>query len=219
MKREKKEKTLAMKLFLCLIYIMIMTVLFVASYKIFQEKKKIIPWDEVKTTEEYTYMDIVKMSEKFAYDDKEKIGIHFVIVKEETGLWHTYLIAINDKDYPKFKNMIDYSYERTEKEPTTIRVYGYPVITPKKMKELAIKNITNFLPSENEVKITEENYESYLTNSYLDTTREEKDQFNIILSISFGLLFIVFALMIMTIFDKGKKVKKKKKKRKKEVEN
>ena len=42
------------------------------------------------------------MSEMFAYYEEENIGIHFVIEKEDTGVWHTYLIAINEDDYDEF---------------------------------------------------------------------------------------------------------------------
>ena len=47
------------------------------------------------------------MSEKFAYYAEEKLGIHFVIEKEDTGEWHTYLVGINEDEYDKYKNIID----------------------------------------------------------------------------------------------------------------
>ena len=144
------------------------------------------------------------MSEKFAYYKESNIGLHFIIEKESTGLWHTFIIAINEGDYAKYKDVIDYTYERTTKIPEPIRVYGYPVIVNEEIKTLAIKNLPNFIPAENEVKITIDNYETYLTNSYLDTTREEKDKFSFILFVSLLLLFTVIALLIVTIFDKDK---------------
>lgn len=231
MKKKNKERTIAIKLLLCIIYLITITILFVGSYRLFELKKNILPWSEVESVDDYTYIDIYKMSEKFAFYEESNIGIHFVIEKEDTGLWHTYLIAINENEYDKYKAIIDYTYERTEKVPDIIRVYGYPIITTPEMKELAIKNIAKFVPAENEVVITEENYETYLTNSYLDTTQSRKDNFDILLCTSFLLLFIVMALFIMTIFDKGKtkiikekddtdeiKPKKKKQKRVKEEE-
>ena len=45
------------------------------------------------------------MSEKFAYYEEENIGIHFVIETEETGEWRTYLIAINESDYDRYKDI------------------------------------------------------------------------------------------------------------------
>ena len=203
-KQKKKEKNILLKLFLSLIYLIMITILFVISYNLYEEKQEIVSWSEVENIDDYTYMDIYKMSEKFAYYKESNIGIHFVIEKEETGLWHTYLIAINENEYDKYKSIIDYTYERTDKVPEPIRVYGYPVIISKEIKALAIKNIPNFVPKENEIVINDENYEKYLTNSYLDTTKEKKEEFSIILSISLLLIFIIFALMIMTIFDKGK---------------
>ena len=136
------------------------------------------------------------------------VGIHFIIEKEETGLWHTYLIAINEDDYHNYADIIDYTYERTDKIPKPKRVYGYPVITSEELKQLAIKNIENFVPAENEVKITEDNYEAYLTNSYLDTTKSKEDRFSTLLFISLMLLFMVIALFIMTLLDKDRIVNK-----------
>jgi len=205
--KEKKivdEKRLAIKFVMCLVYLIAITVLFVCSYRIFEEKQNIVSWSEVETVEDYTYITINKMSEKFAYYQDTNVGIHFVIEKESTGLWHTYLIAINEDDYDKYKAIIDYTYERTTEVPDPITVYGYPVITSDELKELAIKNIKNFVPAENEVEITTDNYDTYLTNSYLDTTRSKEDKFNTILFISLLLLLIVIMLLIATIFNKDK---------------
>ena len=203
-KKAIDEKRFAIKMFMCLVYLIIITILFVCSYRIFEQKKNIVSWSNVETVEDYTYITINKMSEKFAYYQDTNIGIHFVIEKEETGLWHTYLIAINEKDYNKYKAIIDYTYERTTEVPEPITVYGYPVITNNTLKSLAIKNIKNFVPAENEVQISEDNYDAYLTNSYLDTTRSKENQFNIILFISLLLLLVEVVLLFATILNKDK---------------
>lgn len=202
--KETTERKLTVKMVLCTIYLIVITILFVCSYKLFQEKYTAKPWGEVENVEEYSYIEISRMSEKFAYYEEENIGIHFVIEKEVTGIWHTYLIAINEDDYDKYKEIIDYTYERTTEEPKVLKVYGYPEIIKDDLKALAIKNIENFVPAENEVKITEENFETYITNSYLNTTKEKIDYFSGILFITLILLFVMIALMIFTIFDKNK---------------
>lgn len=202
--KKTTEKRLTIKMILCAVYLIVITILFVCSYKLFQEKYNAKPWGEVENVEEYAYIEVSRMSEKFAYYEEENLGIHFVIEKEDTGVWHTYLIGINEDDYNKYKDIIDYTYERTEKEPEAIKVYGYPEIIKEDLKQLAIKNIENFVPAENEVKITTENFETYLTNSYLDTTKEKKDYFSVILFITLILLFIMIALLIFTILDKDK---------------
>ena len=69
---------------------------------------------------------------------------------------------------------------------------------------MAIKNIGNFLPKENKIKITEENFEEYLTNSYLDTTQSRKEYFNLVLFATLILLFIMIFLLFFTIFDRDK---------------
>ncbi len=214
--KEKTEKQLTIKLCLCIVYLIVITILFVCSYKLFQAKYYARPWGEVESVDEYSYIKVSRMSEKFAYYEKENIGIHFVIEKEETGVWHTYLIAIDENEYDKYKEIIDYTYERTKEEPKPLKVYGYPEIIKTDLKNLAIKNIVNFVPSENEITITEDNFETYITNSYLDTTKEKKDYFSIILFITLILLFVMIALFIFTIFDKDKLLKKRKRKQKKQ---
>ena len=207
MKKKKKknsQKRIFIKLFLCLVYLIAMTVLSVCAYRIFQEKEAIKPWEEISDMDEYSYIEISKMSEKFAYYSTNKKSIHFVIEEEDTGQWHTYLIAINASDYQKYKDIIDYTYERTTKVPEKIKVYGYPVIINKELKALAIKNLPNFMPAENEIVITDENFETYLTNSYLDTTMSRKDNFSISLFIVLLMILVMLFLLIFTIFDRDK---------------
>ena len=100
--------------------------------------------------------------------------------------------------------MIDYSHERTEEVPDKIKVYGYPVIITDELKQMAINKLGDFLPADNEIKITKENFEEYLTNCYLDTTQGRKEYFNLILFATLILLFIMIALLIFTIFDRDK---------------
>ena len=104
---------------------------------------------------------------------------------------------------------IYFEYERIDKEPEPIRVYGYPVIVDDKIKELAIKDIASFVPEDNEVVITDDNYDNYLTNSYLDTTKPEKDKFSIALCITLMLLLTVIVLFVSTMFLKDKPLRRK----------
>lgn len=210
-KRRKKkrrelspEKRFAIKIILCSAYLIVITILSVCSYKIYTEKQAVKSWSEVSSPEEYAYIKVSKMSEKFAYYSTSKKSIHFVIEQEETGAWYTYLIAIKDSDYSKFEDIIDYTYERTDKVPKPVKVYGYPVVINDELKQLAIKNIVNFLPVENEIVITEENFNEYLTNSYLDTTIEREEDFSSVLFVSLLMLFIMIVLFFITIFDKEK---------------
>lgn len=200
--KDNIEKKFTIKFVLCIVYLIVITILFVCSYKLYKEKYVPKPWEEVESVEEYSYIEVSKMSEKFAYYEEENLGIHFVIEEEATGEWHTYLIGINENDYNKYKKIIDYTYERTEEKPDPITIYGYPEIIKDDLKELAIKNIDNFLPSENNVKITAENFETYLTNSYLNTTKEKQDPFSKTLFLTLVLLFIMIGLFIITILDK-----------------
>ena len=210
-KKKKNIKRFVIKVLLSLIYLSIIMVLVYSSYSIFTEERKIVEWKDVEKTSQYTYLEIYQMSEAFAKIDNKQV--HFVMEKEETGIWHTYLIAISENDYNKYKEIIDYTYERTTTSPGTIKVYGYPVEIPKEIKTLAIKNITNFVPIENEVVINEKNFDEYLTNTYLDATIGEKETFNYYVLILLVIALTIFLVLIYTIFDtdKNKKIQSKNK--------
>jgi len=214
-KINKKERKIATKLILSIVYLTVITILGICSFRIFKETEMDVSWSNVKNSNQYTYMYISKMSEKFAYDEKTNKSYHFVMEVEDTGLWHTYLIAINEKEYDKYKDVIDYTYERI-KTPQKLKIYGYPILINEDLKNLAIKNIKKFVPIDNQIEITDENFEKYLTNSYLDTTMLKKDDFNYILFSLVMILVIIFALFIYTIFHKEKKITKKKKTKKSE---
>jgi len=205
-KKKKKvdEKRLIIKFLACTVYLIVIMILFVCSYKLFEQKSNMVPWSEVESVEQYSYIEISRMSEKFAYYEEENIGIHFVIEMDDTGEWRTYLIAIDEDNYAKYKDVIDFSYERTTEEPEPLKVYGYPSIISEELKEMALNNIGNFLPKENKIEITSENFEQYLTNSYLDTTQDKREYFNIILFATLILLMIMIFLLIFTILDKDK---------------
>ena len=205
-KKKKKvdEKRLIIKFLACTVYLIVIMILFVCSYKLFEQKSDMVPWSEVESVEQYSYVEISRMSEKFAYYEEENIGIHFIIEMSDTGEWRTYLIAIDEDNYAKYKDIIDYSYERTTQEPEPLKVYGYPVIVSDELKQMALNNINNFLPKENKIEITTENFEQYLTNSYLDTTQDKREYFNIILFAILILLMIMIFLLIFTILDRDK---------------
>lgn len=204
--KKKKKVRVFVKLLLCFIYLVIISVLCFSSFQIYQEEERIVPWNEVEKTNQYSYLEIQEMSEAFAEIPEENKQIHFVIEKETTGQWHTYLIAIRKEDYPKYKNIIDYTYERVDTAPSKIKVYGYPVEISNNIKELAIKNIANFVPIENEVILNNENFEEYLTNTYLDTTLPKTHEFNYFVFILLLVALALFILLIFTIFDKDKLV-------------
>jgi len=204
-----KYQRLVFKSFICLGYLIVITILVVCIYQLYEEKKEILPWSEAQTVDDYSYITISKMSERFAYYEKSNKEIHFVIEEEDTGLWHTYLVAIDADDYDKYKPIIDYTYERTKEVPKPIKVYGYPVVIDDELKQLAIKNITNFVPVENEVVITNENFNTYLTNSYLDTTVSQRDEFSFVLFIVIVIFIVVILMFILTILDRDKVVYKK----------
>ena len=105
--------------------------------------------------------------------------------------------------------IIDYTYERTTEVPEPVKVYGYPVVIDDELKQLAIQNITNFVPAENEVVITNDNFNTYLTNSYLGTTLPRQEKFSFALLLVIVILIIVVLMFILTILDQDKVVYRK----------
>ena len=206
--KERREQKLAIKLLLCLLYLIVITILFVASYSIYKSNNNIISFNKVKKTNDYSYIKASYMSDKFAYYKESNIGIHYVKEIEETGKWHIYIVAINEDNISKYQKLIDYSNGKIKEEVKPIKLYGYPVLTNDKLKELTIKHINEVLPKENEVVINNDNYNYYLTNCYLDTTQVKSEDFNPILFISLLLILIMIFLMIYTFSDNNKIVKR-----------
>lgn len=191
------------KLLLCLFYVIIITILVLVSFKLFKKDQEIVNWSDVTSTDEYSYIKVTQMSEAFAVTNDNK-EIHFVIEQDETLEWHTYLVAISKDDYNNYKSIIDYTYERTTEKPKAITIYGYPKKITDNIKELAIKNIVNFVPIENQIVLTNENFEEYLTNTYLDTTIPKTHKTNYIIVLLLTLALILFILIIFTIFDRDR---------------
>ena len=207
MKKKSKKRghlRLGIKITISLIYILIVGILCYVSFKLYDQDQKIVKWKDVDKTSQYSYIEISEMSEAFAEIKNENKTVHFVIEQEDTGAWHTYLIAINKNDYDKYKKIIDYTYERTEEAPEKIKVYGYPVLIPNDIKKLAIKNISNFVPVENQIVLDDKNFEEYMTNTYLDTTKKEEHRFNNFILILLLKALAIVILLIFTIFDKDK---------------
>ncbi len=230
MKKKKKNKPFRflIKMTLCLIYLVVAFILLYCAFSLYRDDKKPVEWENATNIHDYTYVDIDKMSEKFASVGNKK-DIHFIIDEEEkTGAWHVYLLAISKDDYKKYKKIIDYSYGRVQEVPDSVRVYGYPAIIGRNLKELTIKNYKNFVSFENQVELTLENFNEYLTNTYLDSTKKEEENFNWIVVILMVLVLVLLVLIMVTILDKDrlvdevdrlveieeKKIRKKKKKSK-----
>ncbi len=207
MNEERKEQKLVIKLSLSLLYFIVIGILIITSYSLYQKNNKIESFHKVKNTSDYSKITISQMSDKIAYYKEKNIGIHYVMEYENTGKWHTYLIAINENDISKYQNIIDYTYKKTINVPETITVYGYPVLINDDLKNIAIKHINDFIPESNEVVINESNFNDYLTNTYLDTTKERNTSFDFTLFLLLLLTIFMIFLMIYTLGNNSKLVK------------
>ena len=203
---KNKKTRIIIKIILSIIYLLVSATLVYTSYRMFVEDNKDYRWKDVDSTKRYSYIKISQMSEAFAKVKDGNKQFHFVIEKEKNGNWHTYIIAISKKDLNKYQKLIDYTYELTDEKPEDIKVYGYPRKIKKAMKKLAIKNITNFVPVENKVVLTEKNFDKYLTNTYLDTTIAKSHETNYMIVTLLTMALILIILIIYTIFDRVKLV-------------
>ena len=217
----KKKLRLYTKIFFCIVYLLVMGILFFSAYKLYMSDKKEVAWDKVISTTNKTSLTISKMSEAFAKIDNKQI--HFVIVEDKNKVYRSYLIAISKKNYKKYKPIIDYSYERTKEKQKPLIVKGYPQIISNKLKELTLKNYKNFLPNDNKVKLNEKNFDKYMTNTYLDTTIKKVEKTNYIVITLLVLIVLLFILLLLTLIDRdmivnkaSKALEKEQKKKKKE---
>ena len=53
---KRREQKLTIKITMCLLYIFIITILFVASYSIYKKSTSIISFNKVKKTNDYSYI-------------------------------------------------------------------------------------------------------------------------------------------------------------------
>lgn len=197
----EKDQKISIKLLLTILYLIIIFILFVSAFSIYKEDNKIVNFNNVKTTEEYSYIKIDRLSSKFAYYSDKKIGMYFAKAKENTGSWHAYIVAISDSDIDKYKDLMKKDNVRQRK------LYGYPILINDELKTIALNHINDFLPVENEVKITKDNFTSYLTNCYLDTTTSYNKPFSYPLFLVMLVLLTVVFLMIYTLSENNKIVK------------
>ena len=199
----KKKIKVKIKLFLSLIYLIVMAILFVAAYKIYRDDRREISWDKVTSTKDYTSLEISKMSEAFAKIDNKQV--HFVIVLDKDDVYRSYLIAIDKKTYKNYKNIINYSYGKIDKVDK-IKVLGYPRVISKELKKLTLDNYKKFLPNDNSIELTDKNFNKYITNTYLDTTVKKGSNTNYIVIVLLVLIVILFILLLATLFDKVAKI-------------
>ena len=175
----EKDRKISIKLLLSILYLIIIFILFVSAFSIYKDEHKVINFNNVKTTEDYSYIKIDKLSSKFAYYSDEKIGMYFAKAKENTGTWHAYIVAISDKDIDKYKFLMKKDNVKEKK------LYGYPILIKEKKKTIALN----------------------LTNCYLDTTTKYNNPFSYSLLFVLLILLTVIFLMIYTIFDDNEIVK------------
>jgi len=196
-KKLKLKKRVLYKLLVSINLLIAIIILFLSSYYIYTNSRKINYYN--KNTTDYSYLKIEEMSDSFATIGNKEL--HFV--KDHNNI---YIIAIETKEKAKYQEIIDYTYGKT-KNKKNLQVYGYPINTNTKIKDLAIKYINKFLSLEERLEINKNNYHKYFGSTYLDTTINSYYKFNYIVFILFLLFLVVLSLFIKIIFCGGFKKK------------
>ncbi len=194
------------KMIVCIIHIIVIVILAFCSFRIYQSSDKVVNFSDTESVDKYVYLDVSEMSKKVAEIDNGKKQLHFVIEKLNNGKWYTYLTAINKDDVKKFKSMIEYSETSTDKVPKKIRIYGYKRKITSDIKNKALKNADTFFSNEKKKGLSNNNFEKYFTNYYLDSTVKKHHSFNYFMLILMLMLVVLFITLILVIFDKDKLV-------------
>lgn len=192
-RKRKLKRSIIKKFFIFLIFTVILCFLFYMTYYIYMEMRAISKYN--KKVQEYSYLEIEKMSDKFA--EIENKEFHFVRDKYNV----IYIISIDNNKLDKYENMIEYTYGKREKVDS-IKLYGLPVRVSQELKQLIINNINKFLSFNEQMDITVENYEEYLPITFLDTTIKEQYKFNYVVFLLFLIFSILFLLLIKLLFFK-----------------
>ena len=195
MKKKKNKintERFTIQFILCGFYIFF---LFFIIFTIYSEYYNIKPvsFRDAESTMDYAHIDASSMSSKFAYYEDTSVGLHFVIEKEETGIWHLYVVAINEQEKDQYQELME-GKKRQD-------LYGYPVEIDESLKKVILHNIGDYIPKGNEIQITEDNYKEYLSNSYLDTTKKKNYVIDIRLLILSILFISILLLFILTIYN------------------
>lgn len=205
-KRKRNGYRTLIKLVVCVIHIVVIMILGFCSFRVYKSGDKPIHLSNVEKDTQYSYLDVFEMSKKITNIGKDK-QLHFVIEKTENDKWYTYLVAIEKKDENKFKDMIAYTEQETDKVPEKIRLYGYPVKINDEIKKETIKKSSDFLGSSKEKSnLSSENFEQYLTSYYLDSTVAQHHEFNYIMLILALMIVVLLITLILVIFDRDKLV-------------
>ena len=189
MKKRLKLKKSVIKTLIVLSIFLVLCFLFYITYYIYNNSRKIEEYN--KNTSNYSYLTIKEMSEAFATIDQKQL--HFIKNIKN----NIYIVAIPKKYENKYQEIIDYTYRKTNKTKT-IKVYGLPIKANREIKDLVIKYINKFLPFQEQIPITNENYKEYIPNTILDTTIKETYTFNYIVFILFLIFGIFFLLLIFS---------------------
>ncbi len=190
-KKLRLKKTVIFKLVI-MAFILVMLILFYASFYIYSNNRKINYFSNKK---DYSYIVINKMSDSFATISNKQL--HFVKDKNN----ELYVIAIYKKDISKYQSIIDYTYGKKDTSKNK-KVYVYPIKNSDAIKNVSIKYINKFLPFDERIDLDLDNYDKYLSKYYLDTTYKTYYKFNYIVFILFLLVIIIIFIIISYILKK-----------------
>ena len=63
-KKYNKEQFITFKLFFSIVFLVIITILFVCAYKLYKDHNTLVPWSEVESVDDYTYIEEIKQEKE-----------------------------------------------------------------------------------------------------------------------------------------------------------
>lgn len=119
------------------------------------------------------------------------------------------ILKIKDSDISKFKDIIDYTYGKTEVDPEPLKVNGVYKQIPSELRKIVIEYYNKNLS--NKVTMTTDNFEDYFGICYIDTSATPYDNYMIwasMFSYIGGTAAFIAAIVLISNHARSKKALK-----------
>ena len=152
----------------------------------------------------FVYFDIKGLTEHVAtYSVDNSTKDKYYIAWDEND--YMFIVNLTDKEYAEMKNIVDYTYGKTDVEPKAYRITGTNVETPKELQKIVME-VYGDISADSD--INSYNYSNYFGECYIDTQKTPnttESALYIIGAIAF-LGYGMIALIVVIVYDvKSKK--------------
>jgi len=150
------------------------------------------------SADEYASIDVQFLTDSFASDDEDEY--RFAMDKDN----YMSIVVLNKNDVEILKDINDYTYseDNSIETPATLKILGMTQEIPADLKKLAIESYNE---NYGESILTENNFEEYVKNIYLNTKLSPRDTPLLGFAIFCGGVAITLLVVYLTIVIKTKK--------------